>query len=230
MAPSNDREWNAWWRVARIAGRPVLGAAFRLRFSGLEHIPAKGGALVASNHISVLDPVLVALATARRGRTVRYLTVSDVFDTRIVGLALRHLDQIPLRRGAGDWAVIEEVADVIRRGSLAGISAEGTVGDGTRLLPIQKGAARIALAASASVIPVGVWGTHLRWAKSGPRLGPPLRPTVSVMVGRPIVTTGDPRNRADVRLLTDRIASELESRVASAKPGGLADTRSRDQT
>jgi 1-acyl-sn-glycerol-3-phosphate acyltransferase len=217
--------------VARAAGRPLLGAAFRLRFSGLENVPATGGALVASNHVSVLDPVFVALAAAGRGRTVRYLAVSEAFDQRVVGWALRRIDQIPLRRGMGDWQAIEDVAAVIAEGSLAGISAEGTVGDGRQLLPVQKGAARIALAAGAPVIPVGIWGTQLRWSKSGFRLGPPIRPPVAVAFGPPIEPTGDPRSRADVRALTDRLATALASLVTAAKSGGrLAQSLPSDQT
>ena len=187
---------------------------------------------MASNHVSVLDPVFVVLAASRRGRVVRYLTVSDAFDQRVVGWGLRRVQQIPLRRGMGDWEAIEEVAAIVRGGALAGISAEGTVGDGRELLPIQKGAARIALAAGAPIIPAAVWGTQARWSKRGPQLGPPIRPTVAVAFGRPIPPAGDPRSRADVRAHTDRLASALGSLVDSVRlPGnGLAIERPSDQT
>lgn len=182
--------------------------------------------------MSVLDPVFVALAASRRGRVVRYLTVSDAFDQRVVGWALRRIEQIPLRRGMGDWEAIEEVAAIVRGGALAGISAEGTVGDGRELLPVQKGAARIALAAGVPIIPAGVWGTQARWSKRGPSLGGPLRPHVAVAFGSPIPPDGDPRSRADVRALTDRLAAELETVVESARSHGrgLAFEGPTDQT
>lgn len=182
--------------------------------------------------MSVLDPIFVALAASRRGRVVRYLTVSEAFDQRFVGWGLRRIQQIPLRRGMGDWAAIEEVAAIVRGGALAGISAEGTVGDGRAMLPVQKGAARIALAAGAPIIPAAVWGTQARWSKRGPNLGGPLRPTVAVAFGAPIPPAGDPRSRTDVRAHTDRLAAALGALVDSVRaPGrGLAIPRPNDQT
>ncbi|TMK78333.1 MAG: hypothetical protein E6G47_09915 [Actinobacteria bacterium] len=101
MSRPSGAEWNGWWRAARALGHPLLGAAFRLRFSGIEHVPRTGGALIASNHVSVLDPVFVVFAASRRGRVVRYLTVSDAFDQRVVGWGLRRVQQIDCsRRGA----------------------------------------------------------------------------------------------------------------------------------
>jgi len=203
-----------------------------LRFAGLEHVPERGGALIASNHVSVLDPVFVVLAASERGRMVRYLTVSDAFDQRVVGWALRRVDQIPLRRGMGDWAAIDEVAAIVRAGALAGISAEGTVGEGRALLPIQKGAARIALAAGVPIIPTAVWGTQARWSISGPHLGAPARPAVTVAFGPPIEPAGDPRSRADVRAQTDQLAEALGTLVDSVRSPGrrLAIEPSSDQT
>ncbi len=182
--------------------------------------------------MSVLDPIFVALAASRRGRAVRYLTVSDAFDQRVVGWALRRIDQIPVRRGMGDWEAVEDVAAIVRGGAIAGISAEGTVGDGRALLPVQKGAARIALAAGAPIIPAAVWGTQARWSKAGLRLRPPMRPTVAVAFGSPIPPAGDPRSRADVRAHTDRLASALGPLVESVRsPGrGLAFEGPTDQT
>jgi 1-acyl-sn-glycerol-3-phosphate acyltransferase len=109
------------------------------------------------------------------------------------------------------------VAAVIRRGSLAGFSAEGRVGDGAELQPIQKGTARVALAAAVPVIPTGIWGTHERWPQAGLRLRLPVRPTVGVAFGSPIPAEGDPRSRQDVRALTDRIAEGIGTAVGAAR-------------
>ncbi len=97
------------------------------------------------------------------------------------------------------------------------MSPEGTVGDGSVIQPGQKGAARIALSARAPVIPIGVWGTQYRWPKDGPRLGPPLRPVVVVVVGPPIAPEGDPRSKPDVRAMTDRIMAGVAEAAMEAR-------------
>jgi 1-acyl-sn-glycerol-3-phosphate acyltransferase len=122
-----------------------------------------------------------------------------------------------LRRGLGDWTALETVAAAIRDGSLAGLSPEGTVGDGSALQPGQKGAARIALLTAAPVIPVAVWGIQHRWGKEGLTWGRPIRPAVAVAFGPPIVAVGDHRSRSDVRETTDRIMSGLSVQVDVAR-------------
>jgi 1-acyl-sn-glycerol-3-phosphate acyltransferase len=203
--------------VARAAVGVAFHAAFSMRVAGLEHVPPRGGALIASNHVSVLDPLAVGVAAARTGRAVHYLALAELFDDGIRGWALRRIGQVPIRRGIGDWTAVEQVAALVREGAMAGISAEGTVGDGSRLQPLHKGAARIALAASAPVVPTGVWGTQHRWPKDGLRAGRPIRPPLAVAFGRPIQARGDARSRADVRGLTDAIASGLAEATERAR-------------
>ena len=219
MATRNPgAEMDAWWRLGRATVGSLCRAAFRFRTSGLENVPARGGAVLASNHVSVLDPITIAAAlVTERRRPVRYLALSEVFEIPVIGWAVRRVGQIPVRRGAGEWRTIEEAAAAVRGGSLVGVSAEGTVGDGRAMLPLQKGTARIALAAGSPVIPVGVWGTQDRWPKTGPTFGLPLRPTLAVHFGPPIDSQGDPRSRQDVRALTDRIAEGIGAALSKAR-------------
>jgi 1-acyl-sn-glycerol-3-phosphate acyltransferase len=210
-----DRD--SWWHLARYTVGLGFDAAFRLRYEGLENVPIRGGALLTYNHVSVLDPVVVALGAYRRGRAVHFLSLAQAFRQPLIGWGLRRIRQIPLRRGLGDWDAIEAVAETIRGGSLAGLSPEGTVGDGETLQPGQKGAARIALVTNAQVIPVGIWGIQSRWPKQGLRFGPPIRPLVAAAFGPPVQAEGDPRSRSDVRALTDRIMDAVSAQVAAAK-------------
>jgi 1-acyl-sn-glycerol-3-phosphate acyltransferase len=207
-----EQSW--WWRfVADPAVRFALWLMLRIRQVGTANIPRSGPALLVANHISVLDPPCIALAPSAMGRTVRFLAAAEFFDRPLVGSGLRSLNQIPVRRGAADWAALDELAAVIREGSLAGIFPEGRTGDGAELLPGQKGAARIALAAGVPVVPIGIWGTDQRWPRSGFRWRRPLRPQVVVVWGKPFEVTGDPRSRVEVRELTDRIMAEISNLV-----------------
>src|SRR5712691_6486390 len=145
------REQDVWWAVARFLVGGCAGAAFRIRVMGAANIPQSGGALLAYNHVSVLDAIFVGLPVVRRERIIRCFALSEDFERQLLGRALRGLNQVPIRRGAGVWSPLEELADVVRGGWLAGIAPEGTVGMGAELLPIQKGAARIALLAGGPV-------------------------------------------------------------------------------
>jgi 1-acyl-sn-glycerol-3-phosphate acyltransferase len=229
----NPRERDFWWDVARATLGTLAKTAFRLRVAGAGNVPSGDGALLAYNHLSVIDAIFVALPIVERGRAVHFFALSEDFERPIVGWGLRKTGQIPIRRSFGDWSAIEASAGVLKRGMLAGIAPEGTIGEGGALLPGQKGAARIALMAGAPVIPVGVWGTQHRWPKSGLTLSPPARPTVAVVYGEPIHPEGDPKRRPDVQALTDRIMGHIALLVAQARqrsehaeplsPGGRGD-------
>ncbi len=206
-----------WWNVARATVGSIASASFRIRVTGSRNIPRAGGALLAYNHVSVLDAIFVGLPVLRTGRIIRCFALSEDFERPLMGRALHGLKQVPIRRGAGAWDPLEQMADVVRSGSLGGIAPEGTVGPGDEMLPIQKGAARIALLAGGPVIPVGLWGPQRRWGKAGLRMERPFRPTVGVAFGLPIYAEGDPKSRPDVQSLSDRLSADLREQVEVAR-------------
>ncbi len=207
--PREDRvERDVWWRT----GVYTVGTIAR----AFHNIPRQGAAILASNHISVIDPVIVALAPSSRGRTVRFLAAAEMFEKPFIGQGLRLIKQIPIHRGASDMKALEEAAEVISAGALAGIFPEGGVGPGP-LQPGRRGAARIALAAGVPLIPTGIWGTRARWPREGFRFGPPWRPRVAVVCGAPITPVGSPRDPQDVRQLTDRLMREIGMVVDRAR-------------
>src|SRR5438105_11848597 len=117
-----------WWRFGLVTVGALFRGSHRLRMEGVERIPAHGPAILAANHVSPLDPIAVALAAARRGRTVRYLTAAEAFGIPVIGWGLTHFRQIPIHRGARDRAALDDAARVISRGALAGIFPEGKLG------------------------------------------------------------------------------------------------------
>ena len=161
---ADDRD--VWLRVGTAGAGAVFGSAFRVRHYGLHQIPAEGGALICTNHVSVLDPVFVALGGAKRGRPVRFLGLSELFESGFVGLG--HADDAADPAAAGDRGLGRDPRGGgrgARRGDVAGMSPEGRVTDGVEELAGQKGAARIALDAGRPVIPSGIWGSNLPLAE-----------------------------------------------------------------
>jgi 1-acyl-sn-glycerol-3-phosphate acyltransferase len=218
VAPSGDL--NGWWRL----GIAVVGALwrllFRLRVSGSAHIPRSGPAIVAGNHVSALDGVVVSLVTGERARRMtRFLVAAEFFRKAKVAWALRLYRQIPVRRGERDTGALDDAISTIRAGALAGIFPEGRVNPepAAGLQRGRSGVARIALETGAPVVPVGVWGTQERWPHPGLHLRRPWRPVVAVAYGEPVEPRGDPASPEDVQVFTDLVMTAIAKQVAEAR-------------
>jgi 1-acyl-sn-glycerol-3-phosphate acyltransferase len=211
------KELTSWWRVGLAILRPAFGLTFRLEVRGTGNLPATGCAVLASNHRSVVDGVLLALVGARRGRSIRFLVAAEVFEHRIPGWTLRTFDQIPIRRGSQDAGALDEAIEALRGGSVVGIFPEGRVNDEPTMLRGRTGVARIALAAGAPVVPLGLWGTQTRWPRSGLRWRLPLRPRVAVEIGSPVEPRGDVTSPPAVRAFTENVVRAIEASAAQAR-------------
>jgi 1-acyl-sn-glycerol-3-phosphate acyltransferase len=211
---------SGWW----LFGIAVVGffsrVLFRLRVEGADRVPSSGSAIVAGNHVSALDGVALALATGSRGRRMtRFLVAAEFFRKLWCGWALRLYRQIPIRRGARDQGALDVAIETIRGGAVAGIFPEGRVNPEPEagLLRGRKGAARIALATDAPVVPVGIWGTQARWPKPGLHFRRPRRPVVAISYGEPIPPKGDAGSAADVQAFTDVITDAIANQAERAR-------------
>ena len=211
---------NGWWRF----GIPVVGVLwrvfFRLRVTGARSIPPSGPGIVAGNHVSAMDGIVLALVTAERGRRMtRFLVAAEFFRKAKVAWALRLYRQIPLRRGLGDTGALDEALATIRTGAFAGIFPEGKVNPGPDggLQRGRSGVGRIALATGAPVIPVGIWGTQDRWPHPGLNWRRPWRPTVALAYGEPIEPRGDPASAEDVQVFVDLVMTGIAKQVEQAR-------------
>lgn len=211
---------NGWWKLGIALVGASTWALFRVRVRDVDRVPQEGSAIVAGNHISALDGVVLALVVGhRRRRMTRFLSGAEFFSNRVFGWALRLFRQIPLQRGRRDARALDEAVRTIRSGALAGIFPEGRVNaapeDG--LQRGRSGLARIALATGAPVVPVGIWGTHHRYPKSGFRLGPPWRPVLALSFGEPVPADGDPASYQDVQAFTKTLMRAIAEQVEEAR-------------
>ena len=212
-------ELNPWWRFGLPAVTPLVHLLFRVRVVGIEHVPARGPAIVAFNHISALDGPALAVELSRRiRRETRFLVAAEFFSKVFYGWVLRTFDQIPIRRGQGDVHALDEALRTLHEGALVVVAPEGGVnrephGD---LQRIRSGFARLALPTGAPIVPVGVWGTQRRWPRSGINWGPPWRPRLAIAFGPPILPDGDLDDEA-IEDLRDRLRARLAEQVAEAR-------------
>jgi putative phosphoserine phosphatase / 1-acylglycerol-3-phosphate O-acyltransferase len=175
--------------LLRPLTRPELVPFARFEFSGLEHIPASGAAIVCGNHRSYLDTNAVALTIARKGRNARFLGKKEVFDAPVFGPIARWLGGIRVERGSGSDEPLRAAVKALRAGELICVMPQGTIPRGAAFfepeLKGRWGAAQLAAMTRAPVIPLGLWGTEKAWPRSSrlPRLDRAHPPQVTVRAG-----------------------------------------------
>ena len=164
-------------RVAGFLGRGLLFSVWRLKVTGLEHVPRQGAAILASNHVSNIDPPLVGFA-AFQIRSLRYMAKMELFRIPGMGWFLRHVaGAIPLDRGRPDLAAVRTALEILGRGRCLVIFPEGTRSKDGRPLRPRGGVGFLAGKTGVPVVPVRVVNTDrfLRLSRLEVRFGPPLR-------------------------------------------------------
>jgi 1-acyl-sn-glycerol-3-phosphate acyltransferase len=207
---------NWLWRIGAPLVRAVLGLCFRVRIEGVEHVPRTGAAILAPNHVSVLDgPALAALTGVHRRRATGSLTAAEAFHG-IAGWILRRSGQIPIERGHGDAAALAAAAEAVRDGRCVGIFPEGRVSDDPRdaLQRMRSGLTRIAMPTGAPVVPIGIWGTQSVWPRDGLDARRIVRrPPMAFVYGEPLV----PGPSESPLAFRERFREALEEQVRRAR-------------
>jgi len=197
-----------------LAGvRPVLRFGLRWSIEGLEQIPQSGGVILASNHISYLDPLVLAVVADKQKRRVRYLAKEELFGKPVLGTFLRSAGQIPVARGSADAAeALGGAVKAVGSGECVVVFPEGTISLDLEPMQGRTGTARLAAASGVDVVPVGVWGDHRILFKGRParwRTGI----AVSVVIGNPLNISPD----EDVHAATDRVMTAICQCVSRAR-------------
>lgn len=157
MLPAVD----ALYSLAKGVFTPGLRWGLRWTIEGAERIPITGPVILASNHVSYLDPLTLAWVADQRGRRVRFLAKAELFEKRALGALLRGVHQIPVRRGSTDAAhALDAAIDALHRGECVAVFPEGTISTDLDPMPGKSGTARLARASGVAVTPVGLWGSH----------------------------------------------------------------------
>src|SRR3954471_22198124 len=151
-----DRPYRLIIRLALIIFR-----LFRFRFDvrGQEHVPATGGAILCSNHVSFLDFTFLGLAAVPQHRLVRFMAKSAVFTHRVAGPAMRAMQHIPVDRTAGA-AAFDSAVRALKDGQVVGVFPEATISTSFTVKDLKAGAARMAVDAGVPILPAAVWGGH----------------------------------------------------------------------
>ncbi len=175
------------YRLSRLVAGPFLRVLARTKVTGAEHIPETGGAILASNHLSIVDSIFLPLMVTR---PVTFAAKSEYFtgtrlSQRVAGAYLRATNQLSTDRAGARAAqdMLDAALALLRDGALFGIYPEGTRSPDGRLYRGRTGVGWLALHSGVPVLPVAMIGTE-RVLPPGSTLPRPGR--IQIRIGRPL--------------------------------------------
>jgi 1-acyl-sn-glycerol-3-phosphate acyltransferase len=208
---------------------PVIGfiktmfRALDLKISvdGAEHVPATGGAVLASNHVSYLDFIFCGLGAQPSKRLVRFMAKKSVFDHRISGPLMRGMRHIPVDRDAGT-AAFRVATSALKDGEVVGVFPEATISESFTVKALKSGAVRLARSAKVPLIPMVVWGPHRLWTKGHPKELTKRHVPVLIKIGEPIEIAKGTSPDAATLVLRERLGALLDhvQRAYPEQPSG----------
>ncbi|MFI7214895.1 lysophospholipid acyltransferase family protein [Micromonospora maritima] len=228
----NSTPWRAplLWRGAQTLARAAVGLVGRLEVTGdVPQALRHGPLILAANHISPFDPVVLAAACRVRRVAPRIMATAGLFRTPLIGTLMRRAGHIRVDRGtAAVHRSLEVAADAVAGGSVVLVYPEGRIGLDPGMWPERgkTGAARLAFASGAAVVPVAQWGSHEVLPYRAPKgmlrglaRAVARRPVIRVHFGAP-VTLRDlhPATPGAARRATDRIIDAITADLAPLRP------------
>lgn len=176
---------------------------YKITYVGRENIPQDGGYIIACNHQSGVDPIILGRGVKR---TIHFMAKEELFENEALGIFIKHLNAFPVRRGQGDTAAVEFAEEIVRKGYVLGIFPEGTRSKDFKPARGKSGTALIAKVTGADVLPVSIY-TSDRY-KKGTRL--------TVRFGKVIKNeefgfTEEPHSTAELKSATKRIMGDITS-------------------
>ena len=183
-------------------GRPTIGLAgrlaTRLHVYGTERVPSEGGIVVASNHFSWLDPVVLGAASPR---ILYYMAKIEAHRVPGFGAFIRSFGCFAVRRGESDREAVRTMRRIVADGHALGLFVEGTRQRSGVPGPVQPGAAMVAIQEAAPIVPVAIHGTQT-WSARHPT-------KVSIAWGEPLTLEGLPKGGKGYKEASAQIEHEI---------------------
>ena len=208
--------------IAGSVVKPLMRVWFRIRVEGGEHVPGEGPVILASNHRSNMDPVLLASALQR---PVAFMAKAELF-VGPLGWIMRWIGQFPVKRGGIDREALRRTDAVLARGSMLGLFPEGTRGDG-RFSAVHPGLAYIVVRQRCPVLPVAIFGTERVRRRFG---WLPFASPVRIVIGPAIDLPQSTSDRAGRRAASEVLRQRLQAFLATASGHPALNTSTSSQS
>jgi 1-acyl-sn-glycerol-3-phosphate acyltransferase len=153
---------DGWRRFARLLCRIFCEGFFRMRYTGLENIPAQGAFVLASNHQSYLDPMLCGIGIKP---VLCFMARDTLFNSIIFGPLLRSVDAIPVKRGQADISSIRAIIEKLKKGKGVCLFPESTRTTDGKIAPFKGGFTLLCRRGNAPLIPVLLDGAFECWPR-----------------------------------------------------------------
>ncbi|MDO4921161.1 MAG: lysophospholipid acyltransferase family protein [Phascolarctobacterium sp.] len=196
------------YAVVKVILRVLFAVVLRMRVEGTENIPKEGPLVIASNHLSLLDPPVIGTAATRK---VHFMAKQELF-VPILGDIYKILGAFPVRRGGADRAAIKRGIEILQSSQVLAIFPEGTRSKTGKLGKAEPGALMMASKAMATIVPCCVIGTDFQ------RQGR-IWPKVTVRFGKPLYFSADTVINKE---LLHNMTEDLMQRIAQLQEGARA--------
>ncbi|TFC95280.1 1-acyl-sn-glycerol-3-phosphate acyltransferase [Cryobacterium breve] len=186
---SETRTPSIFWALALMI-LPVINLAVRFKITDADKFPRAGAFVMAPNHFSEIDPVLMGVVSWKLGRAPRFMAKASVFTIPVIGWMLQKSGQIPVQRGGSvrGSEPVKAAQRLVERGQMVVVYPEGSLTRDPGLWPMRgkTGAVRIALERGIPIVPVAHWGAQEIMPRYSKRLSLFPRKTVLVKIGEPL--------------------------------------------
>jgi CMP/dCMP kinase len=203
--------------------RAIATSILRLRFEGDRNLPRTGALIVAANHASSADPVLIgAFLNGKLGRPVNWLGKRELVEFPLTGWAFRIAGIHPVDRDAADLDAFRTAMRILEAGQVLAVFPEGTRSRDGALQQVREGVGMLALRSGAPVLPVAVVDSDLAWPRG--RLLPRFGRRVTVRYGAPFKVDGavppppESGQKRDRRAATGAATRQIMARIAALLP------------
>ena len=217
-------EKNAIFRFIAFLVLPLMSLLARYKIEDGHKIPREGAFVLAPNHYSEIDPLVVGVVMWKLNRMPRFLAKASVFKIPVLGYLAKVSGQIPVERNgvARGNDPLAAATRVVDQGLAVVIYPEGSLTRDPDLWPMRgkTGAVRMALEAGVPLIPMSHWGTQKVMPRYGRKISFFPRKTIRILVGDPVDLDdfrGKPLNSATLTAATERVMDAITDLTAQLR-------------
>lgn len=160
------------YQILKFIGAPIIYLLFLPRIIGRKNTRVKGRAVIISNHLSMWDPLFIAVMFRRQ---IYWMGKIELFKNKFLKFFFTLVKTFPVRRGEGDLPAIRHAFNVLRKEKLLGIFPEGTRVKGADLRRFEPGTSMIALKNKAPIIPIYIKGEYKLFRRMTMIIGEPVQ-------------------------------------------------------
>nr|WP_239094130.1 lysophospholipid acyltransferase family protein [Bacillus sp. B15-48] len=180
--------------MAKSAVYGIFKPFYRVEVIGRENIPLDGGVLLCSNHIDILDPIIVGMMAPR---PVHFMAKEELFSLPVFGKIIHHVNAFPVKRGMSDREALRKGISILKEGKVLGLFPEGTRSKTGELGKGLAGAGFFGLRTEAQIVPCAIIGPYRPFRK------------LKVVYGRPINMEHLRKNKGSAEQATELIMTEI---------------------